>query len=44
MVFFKAVIIPVVFLFTLSVLMFVFPDLWTVINRSNLWPFGMGPV
>ena len=44
MVFFKSIIIPVVFLYTLSVLMFVFPDLWTVLLRSNVWPFGMGPV
>jgi hypothetical protein len=44
MVFFKSIIIPVIFLYTLSALMFVFPDLWTFLWRSDLLPFGMDSV
>jgi hypothetical protein len=40
-VFFRAVIIPMTFLYILSVLMFVFPDLWTSITRLPLKPFRM---
>jgi len=40
-VFFRAVIIPMIFLYTLCVLMFVFPDLWTSLTRLPLTPFRM---
>ena len=40
-VFFRAVIIPMVFLYILCVLMFVFPDLWTSLTRLPLPPFRM---
>jgi hypothetical protein len=40
-VFFRAVIIPMIFLYILSVLMFVFPDLWTSLTRLPLTPFRM---
>jgi hypothetical protein len=40
-VFFRAVIIPMIFLYILCVLMFVFPDLWTSLTRLPLTPFRM---
>lgn len=40
-VFFRAVIIPMAFLYILCVLMFVFPDLWTSLTRLPLTPFRM---
>jgi hypothetical protein len=40
-VFFRAVIIPMTFLYILCVLMFVFPDLWTSLTRLPLTPFRM---
>lgn len=40
-VFFRAVIIPMIFLYILCVLMFVFPDIWTSITRMPLKPFRM---
>jgi hypothetical protein len=43
-VFFRAVIIPMIFVYTLSVLMFVIPDLWQSLTRLPLTPFGMEPV
>jgi hypothetical protein len=39
--FFRAVIIPMIFLYILCVLMFVFPDIWTSITRMPLKPFRM---
>jgi hypothetical protein len=40
-VFSRAVIIPMIFLYILCVLMFVFPDLWTSLTRLPLTPFRM---
>jgi hypothetical protein len=40
-VFFRAVIIPMIFLYILCVLMFVFPNLWTSFTRLPLTPFRM---
>lgn len=40
-VFFRAVIVPMIFLYILCVLMFVFPDLWTSLTRLPLTPFRM---
>jgi hypothetical protein len=40
-VFFRAVIIPMTFLYILCVLMFAFPDLWTSLTRLPLTPFRM---
>jgi len=39
--FFRVIVIPMVFVFTLCVLMFVLPELWTSITRSTLLPFNM---
>ena len=40
-VFSRAVIIPMIFLYILCVMMFVFPDLWTSLTRLPLTPFRM---
>jgi hypothetical protein len=40
-VFFRALIIPMAFLYILCVLMFVLPDLWTSLTRLPLIPFHM---
>lgn len=40
-VFFRAVIIPMIFLYILCFLMFVLPDIWTSITRMPLKPFRM---
>jgi hypothetical protein len=40
-VFFRAMIIPMAFLYILCVMMFVFPDLWTSLTRLPLTPFYM---
>ncbi|MCU0462740.1 MAG: hypothetical protein MUF36_12145 [Bacteroidales bacterium] len=39
--FFRVIVIPMVFVYTLCVLMFVLPELWTAITRSQLLPFSM---
>jgi hypothetical protein len=41
-VFFRVIIIPMIFVYTLCVMMFVFPEFWTALLRSSLTPFGMG--
>jgi hypothetical protein len=43
-VFFRTVIIPMVFVYTLCVLMFVLNDIWVSISRVQIYPFGMSPV
>jgi ABC-type sugar transport system permease subunit len=43
-VFFRAVVVPMIFVYTLCVLMFVIPDLWQSLTRLPLTPFGMEPV
>jgi hypothetical protein len=43
-VFFRAVIIPMIFVYTLCVLMFVIPDLWQSLTRLPLTPFYMEQV
>jgi len=40
-IFFRAIIIPMAFVYTLCVLMFVLPELWTAITRHPLTPFNM---
>jgi hypothetical protein len=40
-VFFRAIIIPMAFVYTLCVLMFVLPELWTAITRKPMTPFYM---
>ena len=40
-VFFRAIIIPMIFVYAISVMMFVFPDFWNSIIRSRPFPFGM---
>jgi hypothetical protein len=40
-VFFRAIIIPMIFIYTLCVLMFVVPDLWESLTRLPLTPFDM---
>lgn len=40
-VFFRAIIIPMIFVYVISVMMFVFPDFWNSIIRSHPFPFGM---
>ncbi|MFH0842832.1 MAG: hypothetical protein V1903_09455 [Bacteroidota bacterium] len=42
-VFFRAIIIPMTFVYILSVLMFVFPDLYRALTRLPLIPFNMSP-
>jgi len=39
--FFRVIVIPMIFVYTLCVLMFVMPDLWTAITRRLLPPFEM---
>jgi len=39
--FFRVIVIPMIFVYTLCVLMFVMPDLWTAITRRPLTPFEM---
>jgi hypothetical protein len=39
--FFRVIVIPMIFVYTLCVLMFVMPDLWNAIIRRPLTPFGM---
>ena len=43
-VFFRAIIIPMVFVYVICVMMFVFPEFWTILTRSTLLPFGMEPI
>jgi hypothetical protein len=43
-VFFRAIIMPMIFVYALCVMMFVFPEFWTTLTRSTLLPFNMGPV
>jgi hypothetical protein len=43
-VFFRAIIIPMIFVYALCVMMFVFPEFWTTLTRSTLTPFGMEPI
>jgi hypothetical protein len=40
-IFFRIVIIPMAFVYTLCVMMFVLPDLWTSLTRTPLIPFQM---
>jgi len=41
MLFFRAIIIPMTFVYTLCVLMFVLPELWNDITRLPIAPFNM---
>jgi hypothetical protein len=43
-IFFRAILVPMAFVFVLSVLMFVFPDFYRIMTRSKLIPFEMAPV
>jgi hypothetical protein len=43
-IFFRAIIIPMIFIYTLCVLMFVVPDLWESLTRLPLTPFDMEQV
>jgi hypothetical protein len=43
-VFFRAIIVPMVFVYVLVVLMIVFPDIYTSLTRTPLIPFEMGKV
>jgi hypothetical protein len=43
-VFFRAVVIPMVFVYIMCILLFVLNDLWISLTRSSLIPFGMFPV
>jgi hypothetical protein len=43
-VFFRAVIVPMIIVYTLCVLMFVLPDLWQSLTSLPLTPFRMEPV
>ncbi len=43
-VFFRTIIVPMAFVFIISVLMFVFPDLWTSLTRLPLTPFNMSDI
>lgn len=40
-VFFRAIILPMIFVYSLSVLMLVFPEIWISLTRSSILPFGM---
>ena len=40
-IFFRVIVIPMIFVYTLCVLMFVMPDLWNAITRRLLPPFEM---
>jgi hypothetical protein len=40
-IFFRAIIIPMTFVYVLVVIMFVFPDIYTSMTRTPLLPFGM---
>lgn len=41
-VFFRTVIIPMIFVYILCVFMFVLGDIWASISRAPIFPFGMG--
>jgi len=43
-VFFRAIIIPMIFVYGICVMMFVFPEFWTSLLHTALWPFGMEPI
>jgi hypothetical protein len=43
-VFFRALIIPMIFVYGLCVLMFVFPSVWTMLTQAVWYPFGMDHV
>jgi hypothetical protein len=40
-IFFRAIIIPLILIYSISVMMFVFPDVWISLTRSTPLPFGM---
>ena len=40
-IFFRAIILPLIFIYSISVLMFVFPEAWISLTRSSPLPFGM---
>ncbi len=40
-VFFRAIVVPMIFVYTLCVLMFVIPDIWESLTRLPLTPFKM---
>lgn len=42
-VFYRAIIIPMIFVYILCVMIVVFPELWTSLTRLPLLPFGMDP-
>jgi hypothetical protein len=42
-VFFRGIIIPMIFLYFVSVLIIVFPDFWVTLIRADLRPFSMEP-
>jgi hypothetical protein len=41
LIFFRTIIIPMIFLFLISAMMVVFPDVWTTIMRQPITPFWM---
>jgi hypothetical protein len=43
-IFFKAIIIPMIFVFCLCTLMILFPGVWLSIVRTRIYPFNMFPV
>jgi hypothetical protein len=40
-VFYSSIIIPMVFLFIISIMIVVFPEIWTILLRQPLTPFWM---
>jgi hypothetical protein len=42
-IFFRAIIIPMVFIFLISSIMFVFPDAWSTLINSPVIPWNMSP-
>lgn len=43
-VFFRAIIVPMIFLYFVALIIIVFPDFWTTLLRSDLQPFGMDSI
>jgi hypothetical protein len=43
-VFFRAIVFPMIFIYGLCVLMFVFPSVWTMLIQTPSYPFAMRPV